>query len=364
MRLAFFNSAKSWGGVKTWTLEFAAALQALVHHVHIFGRPGPFVERASTLGLPTHTVSFGPDFNPVTIGRFVSFFKTQHIDAVLVNVGRDIRTAGVAAALCSIPTVHRIGLPRDMRRHWKVRAVHHLVRPHYLCPCAYIRTGLLQALPFIHPKDSTVLLSAKNPMPTPPVRPADNTHKPLIFATTSQLNHDKGHDSLIHALAAMRDKGYLFHWHVAGTGHKELELKALAASLGLESHITWHGFTQNVAAVLAQAQVFVLPSLSEGLPNTLLEAMAHGLVPVARNIGGINEVWPQEAPNLLLPDTGFAPALEAALDFLLTADPFHIHQLRFAAWQKCHDSFSMQIQAPKLEAFFQKLIHKHHTPCA
>ena len=52
---------------------------------------------------------------------------------------------------------------------------------------------------------------------------------------------------------------------------------------------------------LRESDVFLLPSRSEGLPNTLLEAMDVGLVCVARNVGGVGEIWPQSAPLLLLP---------------------------------------------------------------
>ncbi|MFV0422936.1 glycosyltransferase [Oleidesulfovibrio sp.] len=356
MRLAFFNSSKGWGGVKTWTVEFAAALQQRGHEVHIFGRPGPFVERATAMGLPAHAVSFGPDFNPVAISRFISFFKKNRTDAVLVNVGRDVRTAGIAAAIYGIPVAHRIGLPRDMRNHWKVRTVHKLIKPHYLCPCEYIRSGMLQMLPFIDKKDSTVILSAKKPAQNAPVLKHHDEKHPLTFVTTSQLNADKGHIDVLQILARLKAKGHNFHWHVAGKGTQQEDLKAQCAALGLQDNITWHGFTQNVTAVLALGDVFILPSLSEGLPNTLLEAMAQGLIPVARDIGGINEVWPQEAAGMLLPHANFQTRLEQTLEMLLQTDPTQLHVLSKAAWEKCRTSFSMQTQAPKLEAFFNNLI--------
>ncbi|MGX7948027.1 glycosyltransferase [Oleidesulfovibrio alaskensis] len=362
MRLAFFNSSRSWGGVKTWTVEFAAALQQMGHEVTIFGRKGPFVQRAAHAGLPAHEVSFGPDFNPAAIWRFASFFRRQGTQAVLVNVGRDIRTAGVAAALCGLPVVHRIGLPRDMRNHWKVRAVHRLVRPHYLCPCEFIRQGMLDALPFVDKKDSTVILSAKTPSPAPAALRRDSA-APLQLVTTSQLKSDKGHADVLHVLHALKADGHRFHWHVAGTGDKAGELKATAAALGLAGDITWHGFTQDIGSVLSLADVFVLPSLSEGLPNTLLEAMARGLVPVARNVGGIAEVWPHHGRQLLLPADSFRPALHKALADLTQSGTEQLNSLGAAAWTQCRTTFSMQTQAPRLEQFFNTLIHGNPASC-
>lgn len=357
MRLAFFNATRSWGGVKTWTLEFASALSGLGHSVTVLGRPGPFIERALSLGLDARPTEFGPDYNPVAIARFMRFFRTEGTQAVLVNVGRDLRTAGIAARLCGIPVVQRIGLPGDMKNVWKVRALHHLLRPHYLCPCRFNRDGLLQNLPFINPADTTVIHSAKIPADSPPA----HTGNPLRIATTSQLKPDKGHTGLMIALARLKAAGHAFHWDVAGTGQSQEALHAQARSLGLSDCITWHGWTQDVRSILRRADIFALPSLSEGLPNTLLEAMAEGLVPVARNVGGIAEVWPAALPEFLVADTAVtsdeaADAFFPVLEHILAATPETVTQWKRLAWEQCVHHFSLDVQARKLEHFFSDLV--------
>ena len=355
MRLAFFNATRKWGGVKTWTLEFAAALQRLGHTVIVLGREGAFIERALGLGLDARAVDFGPDYNPFAIARFMRFFREERIDGALVNVGRDLRTAGIAAKLCGIPLVQRVGLPEDMKNVWKVRALHNWLRPHYLCPCRFNRDGLLAHLPCIDAADTTVIHSAKVPADKAP----EHLNSPLQIATTSQLNKDKGHRELMGVLARLRDEGHDFHWHVAGTGNEEPALHALALELRLQDRITWHGWTQNVGAILRQADIFALPSLSEGLPNTLLEAMAVGCIPVARNVGGVAEVWPDSMNEFLVePGTGSDDRFHAALGTLLTARPESLLHLKHEAWNQCVHAFSLETQARKLEAFFMDITGK------
>ncbi|UZP68879.1 glycosyltransferase [Desulfovibrio mangrovi] len=355
MRLAFFNATRKWGGVKTWTLEFAAALTRLGHTVIVLGREGAFIERALGLGLDARAVDFGPDYNPIAIARFMHFFRTERIDAALVNVGRDLRTAGIAAKLSGIPLVQRVGLPEDMKNVWKVRALHNWIRPHYLCPCHFNRNGLLAHLPCIDAADTTVIHSAKIPAKTAPA----HVGSPLQLATTSQLNRDKGHEELMRVLARLRDEGHAFHWHVAGTGHEEAALHTLADELRLQEHITWHGWTQNVGAILQQADVFALPSLSEGLPNTLLEAMAAGCIPVARNVGGVAEVWPDSLKDFLItPGEHSNESFHASLSSLLTAQADTLLRWKHAAWSQCVQAFSLDTQARKLEAFFTDITGK------
>ena len=359
MRLAFCNATRSWGGVKTWTLEFASALKDLGHDVFIYGRAGAFIQRAESKGLPAEAVNFGPDFNPAAIRYFRRSFKERGIQAVLVNVGRDLRTAGVAARLSGIPLVQRIGLPGDMRNTLYVRLIHSFLRPHYLFPCIFNRDGFLQNLPFVRSEHCTVVHSAKIPAPSICNSGHNSVSRPLRLVTTSQLNPDKGHEELLLLLGKLHKEGFEFTWDVAGTGRSAEQLKRLAEDLGLGGRIHWHGFTQDVQAILAQCDVFVLPSYSEGLPNTLLEAMALGLAPVARNVGGIAEIWPEDLGDFLVPRLPRdGSMLEPALRRVLGASKEELLSWKLTAWKQCKTAFSMDSQAHKLEAFFQGLIEK------
>jgi len=314
MNVCFVNSTNKWGGVKSWTLDVARGLSDRGHSVIIVGRPGPFVEKAVEMGLDAQGTSFGPDFNPVRIFGFMRLFSSRRVDVAVVNVGKDMRTAGIAAKLMGIPVVHRVGLAGDMLDTYKVRLLHKWIRPRILVPCQQIKDGLLAELPYLAPQEITVILTGKEPAAAPPA----TVHAPLRFISTSQLNADKGHRDVLEALAELRQQGYAFEYHVVGTGRIEAELKALATALGLDDRVVWHGFRKDVRAFLRQADVFLLPSYREGLPNTLLEAMAEGLVCMARDVGGVRECWPKQAQRLLLPSGAGAGEFSERLRELLT----------------------------------------------
>lgn len=309
MNIAFVNSTRKWGGVKTWILDFAAQLASHNHQVHIYGRQPEFVREAQDRVGHGARAEFGPDFNPFAISFFMNEFKGKRVEAVFVNIGKDLCTAGVAARLLGIPVIQQIGLPNDIPLRIKTRLLHKWIDPYFLCSSEYIRTGFLQSLPYLNERKVKTILTAKQ------VGTAEiGISSPRNIIMTQQLNEDKGHATVFKALAAIDTP---FTLHVAGTGRIEAELKQLSADLGLVEKIVWHGFTRDIQRLLQQSDIFILASLVEGLPNTLQEALATGLLPVARDVGGVREVLNSELEQWILPyesgTTEFRDAIIRAL---------------------------------------------------
>lgn len=350
MNICFVNSTNKWGGVKSWTLDVARGLADLGHDILIVGRPGPFIEKAGEKGLNVLGLNFGPDFNPLRILGFIRLFKARKIDLVIVNVGKDMRTAGIAAKILGIPVVHRVGLAGDMRNTYKVRLLHKWVRPRILVPCEQIKRGLLQELPYLEPQEITVILTGKEPAPSPPA----SVHSPLRFISTSQLNEDKGHKDVLEALAELKKMGYAFEYHILGTGRIEAELKNLTASLDLDDRVTWHGFQKDVRSFLRKADVFLLPSYREGLPNSLLEAMAEGLVCAAREVGGVKECWPEECSTLLLTKESRSTEIGSMLTEIHNISSARMCRLKEIFWKHCV-AHSLKGMTKNIDCFFKNI---------
>ncbi len=352
MNICFVNSTSKWGGVKSWTLDVARGLADRGHRPMIVGRPGPFIEKACAMGLDARSVSFGPDFNPLRIIGFMKLFKASGTDLVVVNVGKDMRTAGIAAKFMGIPVIHRAGLAGDMMNTYKVRLLHKWIRPRILVPCEHIKQGLLKELPYLLDQEVSVVLTGKEPVASISRR----RQSPLKFVSTSQLNEDKGHRDMLRALHRLKADGFSFEYHVVGTGRIDAEVRALAASLDLDDRVVWHGFQKDVRSILRCADVFLLPSEREGLPNSLLEAMAEGLVCIARNTGGIAEIWPREASAFLISEQPFTRDSVPALATVLNADQDHFFRLKEIFWRSaCDNSLAKMID--KLESIFTN----HHA---
>ena len=113
-------------------------------------------------------------------------------------------------------------------------------------------------------------------------------------------NGSKGHAILLRAVAALRQGGLNIELTLVGDGMLHIDLKSLAEQLGLGEHVRFEGALngEDVLRVVSRHDLFVLPSLQEGMPRALLEAMAMGVPAVASRVGGIAEVLD---PTCLVP---------------------------------------------------------------
>lgn len=110
--------------------------------------------------------------------------------------------------------------------------------------------------------------------------------------------------------------GYMLPDGRGGTRDYQAELQRMATRLGLDGRLVFTGIREDVADVLSQVTVSVLPSLSEGLPNAVLESMAAGVPVVASRVGGIPEAVDDGRTGLLVPARDSA-ALATAIGTLL-----------------------------------------------
>ncbi len=342
MNIAFVNATKKWGGVKTHTINFGKKLVESGHQVFLYAGDDTFTAKAAAAGFHTRKVNFGSDYSLFSIAFFLQEFKRRKVNVLIANVGKDMTTAGIAARLLGIPVVQRIGAHSDMLPKTKYKVLHAFLQPIFFCPSEYIAEHFLKTIPWIQPDQVKVIRNGRTPADDEP-----KTHFPRRLIATQRLDADKGHDTLLKAAAKLSQP---FALHIVGTGGREAELHRLADDLGLRDKVVWHGFTGDVETLLEESDIFLLASLMEGLPNTLLEALSVGLLPVCRDVAGTYEVWPDALSEYLLPyaadENTFAEAIGKALvlsdEELLSAK----YQARKACEEKCNlNTLSAQFEA-------------------
>jgi glycosyltransferase involved in cell wall biosynthesis len=175
-----------------------------------------------------------------------------------------------------------------------------------------------------------------------------------IILTVGRMSAEKGHADLLHAVALLREKDLPgFRVVLVGDGPEQENLQQLASRLGITPLIVRTGFQRNVAPYYGIADIFVLPSHSEGSPNVVLEAMAAGLPIVATSVGGVPEIIENGRTGILVSSRNPA-ALAEALKTVLSSDEAH-DRLGTAAKQEVGASFTFENYKRALTEFYLKI---------
>ena len=171
-----------------------------------------------------------------------------------------------------------------------------------------------------------------------------------VISYVDKLVPRKGVDTLIEAMGLLaRREGGAPHLVMAGIGPMRDGLEHRARELGVEGHLTWLGKVPHdeVGWVMSTGDVFVLPSLSEGLPTVVCEAMACGLAVVATAVDGTPEIVDDPATGLLVQPhdaDGLAGALARVLD-----DPVLRSQMGAEALRRSEADYTWAANARRME---------------
>ncbi|MCE9536940.1 MAG: glycosyltransferase family 4 protein, partial [Nitrospirae bacterium] len=175
----------------------------------------------------------------------------------------------------------------------------------------------------------------------------------LVVGSVGWLTDIKGHEHLITAVALLKKDVPSLHLVIVGSGDRKEALLLLAESLGL--HLLGH--RDDVDLCLAGMDLFVLPSLNEGMGRALIEAMASGLPVIASRVGGIPAVIDHERTGLLVPP-GDAGALAGALRRLLD-QPEWARQLGAAASRSVDSRYGSLSMVHAIESIFAEALTIH-----
>ena len=183
----------------------------------------------------------------------------------------------------------------------------------------------------------------------------------FVVGTVGRLVSIKDHQTLMKAAALLLGSGIDVRVLLVGSGPEREKLQSLATD-ALEGRVSFAGDSKRVLGMLNAMDVFVLPSLNEGMSNTLLEAMACGLPVLATNVGGNPEIIENNINGCL-----FAPGdIERLANKLklLARDPPLIHQLGTAARNRAIESFSLSRMLETYRSFYLHLAARRQVAAA
>lgn len=177
----------------------------------------------------------------------------------------------------------------------------------------------------------------------------DDTRVAVVVGT---LKEQKGHRVLIEAAQILAPTHPNLVFLLAGDGALRSELEDQARTAGLDGQVRFLGSRSDIPELLAASDLFVLPSLWEGLPMALIEAMASSLPVIATRVSGTQNAMIPNRTGLVV-EPGDPQALAEAITAVL-AGPAHARDMGRAARQRIEECYSAQAQAKAHIALYLK----------
>lgn len=177
-----------------------------------------------------------------------------------------------------------------------------------------------------------------------------------VIGAVAGLNPIKDHATLLRAVAQLLPRWPALHVVIVGGGQCHFTLKELAERLGIGPQVHFTGIRDDGPRLHQLFEVSVLCSLSEGFPNTLIEAMVQGVPVVATDVGGNRDAVRNGTTGLLVPPAD-PTGLATALDHLLGDDAWRQTMGR-AAQESVREQFAATRVIASLEALYDDLAGK------
>jgi glycosyltransferase involved in cell wall biosynthesis len=190
----------------------------------------------------------------------------------------------------------------------------------------------------------------------PRCRPGPLRDASLVIGVVCALRPEKDLPTLLEAFAKVRARRTGLKLGIVGSGECEPDLRALAETLGISAECVFQPSTAEIGAWLRGIDIFVLPSLTEALSNSLMEAMACGCCAVASRVGGNPELVTHRQTGLLFEPRDSA-GLAAALE-LLVDQPALRSELASRGTRLIHERFRLETSARRMEQIYSTLLDR------
>jgi len=313
------DSHPRWGGGQAQSLGLALALAARGEETWFIAQPGSELEsRLYGAYLRWEAMPLRGLAGLRSLSRLARTLGELAPDIVHIHESASHFVSGLAARGVEGPRIvvtRRTGSP--LRRAWLAKMQYRLWCDRLICVSEAVRSrcreaGLPEALLTVIPD----FVDCRHFDPGARQGEARPDSEPTVV-TVGRLAAGKGHRVLLRAMREVAKAVPASRLLICGTGEEEAALRSMAVALGISDRVRFLGFARDVREVLARADVFAMPSLSEGLGVAALEAMAMEKPVVASNAGGLRESVVHGETGLIVP-TGDAGGLASALIELLS----------------------------------------------
>jgi glycosyltransferase involved in cell wall biosynthesis/serine acetyltransferase len=367
MRVFHMVNSLDMGGSEHQMVEVASRQKAGGYDVTVgcLSSRGPLIEVLKLARISV--IEFNPKgglFRPGGIFqllRLTWFFAVHPFDVVQTHDLYSTLLGVPAAWLARVPVI--LSCRRDLSHWWWYTPRHRRILRHIQNRSSYVIANSQAVRDFLVEKDGydpdliRVVRNGVDLERFATVRadrqglfPHLGAQSQLIAVVANMNVETKGHTNLIHAAAEVSREFPDAKFLLIGDGDERSHLEALAVELGLSKTVLFLGRRNDVPDLLACCDIFVLPSWAEGLPNSVLEAMAAGIAVVATRVGGTPEIIEDRVSGLLVAPRDSYALARAIMELLENRD--FAKQLARSARTRARAEFGFDRLISKLDGLY------------
>lgn len=318
---------------------------------------GPVADRIRALGIPVETIGHPGMSGPSLVRRLADRLRANGIQVLHTHNPAPHQHGAAARMMARTPVlVHtkhgRNNFPTRTRR-WAEQLAGRLSDM-----VVAVSTDSAEVARDVDRVPDHKLRVIRNGISLPaslPARRREAGHR-SVAVHVARLNRIKDQPTLLRAARIAADRLPGFRLEIIGDGPMRDQLHSLAAELALDDVVTFHGMQGDVRPYLEGGDLFVLPSLSEGVSITLLEAMAAGLPVIATDVGGNREVVVDGETGILIPVGD--PAVLADRMIELLSDPERADRMGLAGRRRVEAEFDVVRTVSEYEGIYSELLDR------
>jgi glycosyltransferase involved in cell wall biosynthesis/protein-tyrosine-phosphatase len=331
-------SADLWAGAEVQVATTVSYLveRSDVHVIAVLLNEGRLAGELRQLGVHVVIVDENRNSSLRILASLVRFLRDHDVDIVHTHRCKDTVLGTIAAKVAGVPHVARTvhGL-REPLRTWQwakycaYEALDKATLWFFADRIIAVSWRMAETLRRAGYKWSAIT-HIHNGLDLRRVKPARSRHEvrselgidpdAVLIGTVGRLSPVKGHADLLRAARVILQKERAARFLIVGGGPLRDELVALADELGVKRECVFAGARADVYDLISAMDIFVLPSLDEGIPMALLEAMALGSPVVATRVGGVPEVIQHGETGLLVAPRDEHALAEACLELAFAPD--------------------------------------------
>ena len=353
MNIVALNSSKSWGGNERWLTTALNGLNQKGHSVYLIIRNRTNHWNSLNASIETIEAPFTNELSFKTKSIIKNTIKNKSIDILLSTKRKDYVLGAQIKNKMNIYHIMRLGISRPiLKRDIIQRYIISNMVDGIIVNAQSLKKELLSYSFIKNNFNPSKICCIYNGYDTPSIKfhNLDKNRQNILIRAAGRLTTHKGYDILLSSLNLIKNLNVEYKLEIAGDGSLKRELEATIKRYNLQSQCELVGKKNDIVNFFSKADLVVIPSRSEGIPNTLFEAWMSKKPVITTNVGGISEVVDNMKDGIVC-EPNSAHLKEALERFFNNSHDFK--KMGLNGYNKLIQSFSMEKMTINLEQYLK-----------